>query len=127
MTYREAEEYILEIPKFTKKNDAVHTKTFLKYLGNPQANIKEVGLASQSNRQEQIPHDRRYKAGGLVHDFIFEEVVVPLHFGATAQLLQKRNKEMSEYFCQQNGYDKNNDKPNDARPPLHRGWPPVEL
>ena len=40
MTYREAEEYILEIPKFTKKNDAVHTKTFLKYLGNPQEDLK---------------------------------------------------------------------------------------
>lgn len=28
MTYSEAVDYILDIPKFTKKNDAAHTKAF---------------------------------------------------------------------------------------------------
>ena len=45
MTYDEAVGYILEIPKFTKKNDAVHTKTFLKYLGNPQKDLKVIHVA----------------------------------------------------------------------------------
>ena len=39
MTYGEAVDYILDIPKFTKKNDAVHTKTFLRYMGDPQKNL----------------------------------------------------------------------------------------
>ena len=50
MTYREAEEYILEIPKFTKKNDAVHTKTFLKYLGNPQEDLKVIHVAGTNGK-----------------------------------------------------------------------------
>lgn len=50
MTYREAEEYILEIPKFTKKNDAVHTKTFLKYLGDPQENLKVIHVAGTNGK-----------------------------------------------------------------------------
>ena len=32
MTYDEAVKYILDIPRFTKKNDAQHTRTFLEYL-----------------------------------------------------------------------------------------------
>ena len=35
MTYKEATGYILDIPKFTKKNHGGHTYFFLKYLGNP--------------------------------------------------------------------------------------------
>ena len=45
MTYSEAVGYILEIPKFTKKNDAVHTKAFLDYLdGMLRSEGKRTGL-----------------------------------------------------------------------------------
>lgn len=50
MTYGEAVEYILDIPKFTKKNDAVHTKTFLRYLGDPQENLKVLHVAGTNGK-----------------------------------------------------------------------------
>ena len=50
MTYSEAVDYILEIPKFTKKNDAVHTKIFLKYLGNPQESLKVIHVAGTNGK-----------------------------------------------------------------------------
>ena len=50
MTYSEAVNYILEIPKFTKKNDALHTKSFLEYLGNPQENIKVIHVAGTNGK-----------------------------------------------------------------------------
>lgn len=50
MTYSQAVDYILEIPKFTKKNDALHTKTFLKYLGEPQKNLKVIHVAGTNGK-----------------------------------------------------------------------------
>ena len=50
MTYGEATEYILYIPKFTKKNDAQHTKIFLKYLGNPQERLKVLHVAGTNGK-----------------------------------------------------------------------------
>ena len=50
MTYSEAVGYILEIPKFTKKNDAVHTKAFLDYLGNPQRDLKVIHVAGTNGK-----------------------------------------------------------------------------
>ena len=45
MTYSEAVDYILDIPKFTKKNDAAHTKAFLKTLGDPQRKMRIIHVA----------------------------------------------------------------------------------
>ena len=50
MTYSEAAEYILDIPKFTKKNDARHTKLFLEYLGNPQERLKALHVAGTNGK-----------------------------------------------------------------------------
>ena len=50
MTYKEATGYILDIPKFTKKNDARHTKTFLKYLGNPQEHLQVLHVAGTNGK-----------------------------------------------------------------------------
>ena len=50
MTYREAEEYILSIPKFTKKNKPEHTKLFLEYLGNPQEKLKVIHVAGTNGK-----------------------------------------------------------------------------
>lgn len=47
---RKAVDYILDIPKFTKKNDAQHTKTFLKYLGNPQDGLKIIHVAGTNGK-----------------------------------------------------------------------------
>ncbi len=44
MTYSEAVDYILDIPKFTKKNDAAHTKAFLKTLGDPQRENEDASM-----------------------------------------------------------------------------------
>ena len=35
-SYRKAERYILELPKFTKKNRVEDTEAFLKVLGSPE-------------------------------------------------------------------------------------------
>jgi hypothetical protein len=40
MTYQEAEKYILDVPKFTKKNGLDNTRELIKELGNPEKNIK---------------------------------------------------------------------------------------
>ena len=50
MTYSEAVSYILEIPKFTKKNDAEHTKLFLRYLGDPQRSYKVIHVAGTNGK-----------------------------------------------------------------------------
>ena len=50
MTYREAVDYIFGIPKFTEKNDAQHTRTFLKLLGNPQDNLKVIHVAGTNGK-----------------------------------------------------------------------------
>lgn len=50
MTYQEATDYILEIPKFTKKNKPEHTKVFLRYLGNPEKNLKVIHVAGTNGK-----------------------------------------------------------------------------
>ena len=50
MTYKEAEEYILSIPKFTKKNKLEHTRLFLEYLGNPQEKLKVIHVAGTNGK-----------------------------------------------------------------------------
>ena len=50
MDYREAVDYILEIPKFTKKNRPEHTKEFLRYLRNPERNLKVIHVAGTNGK-----------------------------------------------------------------------------
>ncbi len=50
MNYREAVNYILEIPKFTKKNKPEHTKLFLSYLGNPERKLKVIHVAGTNGK-----------------------------------------------------------------------------
>ena len=49
-TYEEAVNYILDIPRFTKKNDVVHTKAFLRYLGDPQEDLKILHVAGTNGK-----------------------------------------------------------------------------
>lgn len=49
-TYREAEEYINTIPKFTSKNSMEHTKRFLEHLGNPAQNSKMIHIAGTNGK-----------------------------------------------------------------------------
>lgn len=49
-TYREAEEYINTIPKFTSKNSMEHTKKFLEHLGNPAQNCKVIHIAGTNGK-----------------------------------------------------------------------------
>ena len=49
-TYEDAVKYILDIPRFTKKNDVVHTKAFLKYLGDPQEDLKILHVAGTNGK-----------------------------------------------------------------------------
>lgn len=49
-TYRQAEEYILGIPKFTKKNCPEHTKAFLYALGDPQDSLKVIHVAGTNGK-----------------------------------------------------------------------------
>ncbi len=50
MTYSEAERYILDIPRFTKKNDLGQTKKFLEYLGDPQKGMKVIHVAGTNGK-----------------------------------------------------------------------------
>ncbi|MCI8834101.1 MAG: bifunctional folylpolyglutamate synthase/dihydrofolate synthase [Ruminococcus sp.] len=50
MTYQEAVEYILGIPKFTKKNTPGHTREFLRYLGEPLHGKKVIHVAGTNGK-----------------------------------------------------------------------------
>ena len=50
MTYEKAVTYILDIPKFTKKNDPAHTKMLLRLLGNPQEAVKVIHVAGTNGK-----------------------------------------------------------------------------
>lgn len=50
MTYREAEEYICNIPKFTTKNSTADTRKFLSCLGNPQEKLKIFHVAGTNGK-----------------------------------------------------------------------------
>lgn len=50
MTYQQAVEYILDIPRFTTKNDLGHTKAFLELLGNPQQQMKIIHVAGTNGK-----------------------------------------------------------------------------
>lgn len=49
-TYRQAVQYISEIPKFTKKNCPEHTKAFLHALGDPQDSLKVIHVAGTNGK-----------------------------------------------------------------------------
>ncbi|MDD3220513.1 MAG: bifunctional folylpolyglutamate synthase/dihydrofolate synthase [Lachnospiraceae bacterium] len=50
MNYREAEQYIADIPKFTTKNKPEHTKDALRRLGNPENNFKVLHVAGTNGK-----------------------------------------------------------------------------
>ena len=50
MTYEEAVSYILDIPKFTKKNDLNHTRKLLQNLGNPEDQMKVIHVAGTNGK-----------------------------------------------------------------------------
>lgn len=50
MNYNEAIAYILEIPKFTKKNSLEHTKVFLNALGSPEKGRKVIHVAGTNGK-----------------------------------------------------------------------------
>lgn len=50
MTYQEAEKYILDIPKFTKKNGLDNTRELIKELGNPEKSMKIIHVAGTNGK-----------------------------------------------------------------------------
>lgn len=50
MIYEQAETYINEIPRFTKKNDLTHTNRFLEKLGNPQQGRQILHVAGTNGK-----------------------------------------------------------------------------
>ncbi len=49
-SYEEAVEYILNIPRFTKKNPMVNTRYFMECLGNPQEDFKTIHVAGTNGK-----------------------------------------------------------------------------
>ena len=50
LTYEEAVAYILDIPKFTKKNEPSHTREFLHRLGDPQECFPVIHVAGSNGK-----------------------------------------------------------------------------
>lgn len=50
LTYEEAVDYILQIPKFTKKNTPSHTREFMNRLGNPQNDFEVIHVAGSNGK-----------------------------------------------------------------------------
>lgn len=50
MNYKKAQEYILNIPKFTKKNKGSHTREALKRLGDPQEKLSVIHVAGTNGK-----------------------------------------------------------------------------
>ncbi len=49
-TYREAEAYISDIPRFTGKNSMEDTRRFLEHMGNPTQNCKIIHIAGTNGK-----------------------------------------------------------------------------
>lgn len=49
-SYEEAVEYILNIPRFTKKNPMENTRYFMECLGNPQEDFKTIHVAGTNGK-----------------------------------------------------------------------------
>ena len=49
-SYREAEDYIHSIPKFTGKNSMEDTRKFLVHLGNPAKDCKIIHIAGTNGK-----------------------------------------------------------------------------
>lgn len=49
-TYRDAEAYINDIPRFTGKNSMENTRIFLRHLGNPAVNCKVIHVAGTNGK-----------------------------------------------------------------------------
>lgn len=50
MNYKQAEEYILDIPKFSSKNTMEDTKSFLAFLGNPDHEMNIIHVAGTNGK-----------------------------------------------------------------------------
>lgn len=50
LNYEETVEYILQVPKFTKKNPVNHIKALMKELGEPQNNMKVIHVAGTNGK-----------------------------------------------------------------------------
>ena len=50
LNYKEAADYIEEIPKFTEKNPLEHTRALLERLGNPQNRMKVIHVAGTNGK-----------------------------------------------------------------------------
>lgn len=50
MTYQEAEKYILDVPKFTKKNGLDNTRELIRELGNPEKSMKIIHVAGTNGK-----------------------------------------------------------------------------
>lgn len=50
MKYHEIENYINEVPKFTKKNKPEHTRYLMELLGNPQDSFKSIHVAGSNGK-----------------------------------------------------------------------------
>lgn len=50
MTYKEAETYLYETPKFTSKNPTEHTKEFMRRLGDPQEAFATIHVAGSNGK-----------------------------------------------------------------------------
>lgn len=50
MTYEETIDYILDIPKFTKKNEPGHTREFLRRLSEPQERFPVIHVAGSNGK-----------------------------------------------------------------------------
>ena len=76
MTYKEAEQYLLDTPKFTKKNPLENTKAFIKKLGEGM----QVHLAGTEQKQETVLS----VSGKKEADFIrFEDMENVIHVAGT--------------------------------------------
>ncbi len=50
MTFKDAQKYINEIPKFTQKHSLEHTKRFLEELGDPERDLKIIHVAGTNGK-----------------------------------------------------------------------------
>ena len=65
-TYEKAQQYILEMPKFTKKNSLDDTRLFLEILGSPEKDKKIIHVAGTNGTC--VPSLRRPDTGqGCLH------------------------------------------------------------
>lgn len=98
--YREAEEYINNIPRFTGKNSMDNTRKFLAHLGNPAQNCKILHIAGTNGKGSVCAYlCSVFKEAGIRAGMFVSPHLVTMRERLVADGRMATEQEFMEVFC----------------------------